>query len=125
METRRRGQNSAPSEVTFGRNVLICSNLSYLNCFEKNRSFIAYLDLPSASIDRALQAALVIYRDIIGEEGLQYARRRRWSGSSRSRPSLTAMIDYAREDTEIPVFAVGVYLSFIFQLPDFLPQPSC
>ena len=35
------------------------------------------------------------------------------------------MIDYAREDTEIPVFAVGVYLSFIFQLPDFLPQPSC
>ena len=40
--------------------------------------------------------ALVIYRDIIGEEGLQYARRRRWRGSSRSRPSLTAMIDYAR-----------------------------
>ena len=47
---KRMGANSAHLEVTFGRNVLICSNLSYCYCFEKNRSFIAYLDLPSASI---------------------------------------------------------------------------
>ena len=44
------GRNSDQGIVTFGRNVLICSNLSYLNCFEKNRSFIAKVKLPSVSI---------------------------------------------------------------------------
>ena len=38
------------NQVTFGRNVLICSNLSYCHCFEKNRSFIAKVDLPRISI---------------------------------------------------------------------------
>lgn len=33
------------------------------------------------------------------------------------------MIDYTREHSEIPVFAVGVYLWFIFQLPELLPRP--
>ena len=37
--------------MAFWRNVLICSNLSYCYCFEKNRSFIAKVDLPSVSID--------------------------------------------------------------------------
>ena len=50
MSSRKRGQNSAPGIVAFGRNVLICSNLSYCYCFEKNRSFIAKVDLPSVSI---------------------------------------------------------------------------
>ena len=39
------------NQVTFGRNVLICSNLSYCHCFEKNRSFIAKVDLPRISIN--------------------------------------------------------------------------
>ena len=56
---RRRGQNSPPSEVAFGRNVLICSNLSYLNCFEKNRSFIAKVKLPSVSISEVPAIILV------------------------------------------------------------------
>ena len=52
MSSRKRGPNSAPGIiVAFGRNVLICSNLSYLNCFEKNRSSIAKVKLPSVSID--------------------------------------------------------------------------
>ena len=45
------GQNSAQGIVTFGRNVLICSNLSYCNCFEYIRSFIARVKLPSVSIE--------------------------------------------------------------------------
>ena len=44
------GQNSDQGIVTFGRNVLICSNLSYCNCFEYIRSFIARVKLPSVSI---------------------------------------------------------------------------
>ena len=31
------------------------------------------------------------------------------------------MIDYAREHTEVPVFAVGAYLWMIFGLPELLP----
>ena len=35
------------------------------------------------------------------------------------------MIDYAREHTEIPVFAVGAYLWMIFGLPELLPARAC
>ena len=48
--SRKVEQNSAQGIVTFGRNVLICPNLSYCNCFEKNRSFITKVDLPRSSI---------------------------------------------------------------------------
>ena len=49
-ENDRAGRLGSVGDEVVGRNVLICSNLSYCYCFEKNRSFIVYLDLPSASI---------------------------------------------------------------------------
>ena len=62
MENEKEGAEFAPSEVTFGRNVLICSNLSYCNCFEYIRSFIAKVKLPSASINWVLTAFCAAHR---------------------------------------------------------------